>query len=282
MLTLLLPHPAALIKTGKTKTLVIADPHLGWEMALQAKGIHVPSQTPKLLKKLLALLSKYKPDALLILGDVKYTVVVTELGEWHDIPDFFTELKRHISEIRVVRGNHDANLEPLLPENIEMLPATGTTIGDVGLFHGHKWPSPALLKCKTLVMGHLHPVVVFRDPAGFKITRQVWMKAQCNTTELSKLLLRKHGIKIEGTPEVTVKRHYGFKPQASRIFIMPSFNDFLGGRPINETRPRKELGSEALIGPVLRSEAVDVDSSELYLLDGTYLGTLNQLRKLGQ
>jgi putative SbcD/Mre11-related phosphoesterase len=280
MLTLLLPHPAALIKTGKTKNLVIADPHLGWEMALQARGIHIPSQTPKLLKKLTTLLSRYKPDMLLILGDVKYTVVMTELGEWHDIPDFFTELKRHISNIAIVRGNHDANLEPLLPENIKLLPATGTIIDDVGLFHGHKWPSPALLKCKTLIMGHLHPVVVFRDPTGFKITRQVWVKAQCNTNQLSKTLLQKHKIKIESTPEATVKKHYNFKPQTAQIFIMPSFNDFLGGRPINETRPRKELGSEALIGPVLRSQAVDVDNSELYLLDGTYLGTLNQLRRL--
>ncbi len=39
-------------------------------------------------------------------------------------------------------------------------------------------------------------------------------------------------------------------------------------------------GADALIGPVLRSESVDVDNSELYLLDGTYLGTLNQLRSL--
>lgn len=280
MLTLLMPHAAALIKTGKTKTLVIADPHLGWEMTLQEKGIYLPSQTPKLLKKLVALLSKYKPDTLLILGDIKYTVVMTELGEWHDIPDFFTELKRHISDIAIVRGNHDANLEPLLPENIKLLPATGTIIGDIGLFHGHKWPSPVLLKCKTLVMGHLHPVVVFRDPTGFKITRQVWVKAQCSTNQLSKTLLQKHKIKIEGTPEATVKNHYGFKPQTTQIFIMPSFNDFLGGRPINEARPRKELGSEALIGPVLRSQAVDVENSELYLLDGTYLGTLNQLRRL--
>jgi len=275
-----MPHAAALIKTGKTKTLVIADPHLGWEMTLQEKGIYLPSQTPKLLKKLVALLSKYKPDTLLILGDIKYTVVMTELGEWHDIPDFFTELKRHISDIAIVRGNHDANLEPLLPENIKLLPATGTIIGDIGLFHGHKWPSPVLLKCKTLVMGHLHPVVVFRDPTGFKITRQVWVKAQCSTNQLSKTLLQKHKIKIEGAPEATVKNHYGFKPQTTQIFIMPSFNDFLGGRPINEARPRKELGSEALIGPVLRSQAVDVENSELYLLDGTYLGTLNQLRRL--
>jgi hypothetical protein len=30
----------------------------------------------------------------------------------------------------------------------------------------------------------------------------------------------------------------------------------------------------------LRSEAVDADNADLYLLDGTYLGTLNQLRRL--
>jgi putative SbcD/Mre11-related phosphoesterase len=280
MLKLLLPQPAALIKTGKTKTLVIADPHLGWEMALRDKGIHVPSQTPRLLQKLVAVLSKYKPDVLMILGDVKYTVVATEPGEWHDIPEFFIELKNYVKDIAIVRGNHDANLEPLLPENINLLPAAGTIIGDIGLFHGHKWPSPMLLKCKTLIMGHLHPVVVFRDPAGFKITRQVWVKAKCNTSQLSKTLLQKQRIKIEGTPEETVKKHCKFKPRASQIFIMPSFNDFLGGRPINKTKPRKKGQTSTMIGPVLRSEAVDLDNSEIYLLDGTYLGTLNQLRKL--
>ena len=279
MLKLLLPHPAALIKTGKTKTLVIADPHLGWEMALRDKGIHVPSQTPRLLKKLVTVLSKYKPDTLLILGDVKYTVVATEPGEWHDIPEFFSDLKNYVKNIAVVRGNHDGNLEPLLPENIALLPAAGTIVGDVGLFHGHKWPSPTLLKCKTLIMGHLHPVVVFRDPAGFKITRQVWVKANCDTAQLSETLLQKQGIKIEGTPEETAKKQYGFKPRTTQIFIMPSFNDFLGGRPINETKPRKKGQPSTMIGPVLRSEAVDLDNSEIYLLDGTYLGTLNQLRR---
>jgi metallophosphoesterase superfamily enzyme len=136
-----------------------------------------------------------------------------------------------------------------------------------------------LLQCKTLIMGHLHPVVVFRDPAGFKITRQVWVKATCNTTQLSKTLLQKQRIKIEGTPEETVKKHYNFKPRTVQIFIMPSFNDLLGGRPINETKPRRK-GASTMVGPVLRSEAVDLGNSEIYLLDGTYLGTLNQLRRL--
>jgi metallophosphoesterase superfamily enzyme len=129
-------------------------------------------------------------------------------------------------------------------------------------------------------MGHLHPVVVFRDPVGFKITRQMWMRANCNSEELAKILLQKHGIKIEGSATETLQKHYNTRLKTTELFIMPSFNDFLGGRPINETRPRKEIGSEALIGPVLRSEAVDVDNAELYLLDGTYLGTLNQLRNL--
>src|SRR4030066_41530 len=280
MLTLLLPHPAALIKTAKTKTLVIADPHIGWENALQERGIHVPSQTPKLLKKLVALLLEHKPDALVIIGDVKYTVIKAELGEWHDIPDFFTELQRHVADISIIRGNHDANLEPLLPEAVKLLPATGAVVGDIGLFHGHKWPSPTLLKCKTLVMGHVHPIVVFRDPSGFKISRQVWMKAECNAAALAQILLEKHGVKIEDTMEKTLQKQYGAKLMTKQIFMMPSFNDFLGGRAVNETRPRKDQGAKALIGPVLRSEAVNIDNSELYLLDGTYLGTLNQLRQL--
>jgi metallophosphoesterase superfamily enzyme len=129
-------------------------------------------------------------------------------------------------------------------------------------------------------MGHLHPVVVFRDQTGCKSIRQVWMKAKCDSEALAKILLRKSGVKIEGTVTETLKNNFNIKTRATEVFIMPSFNDFLGGRPINETRPRKEIGSEALIGPVLRSEAVDVDDSELYLLDGTYLGTLNQLRQL--
>ena len=280
MLKLLFPHPAALIKTQKTKTLLIADPHIGWENELQGKGIHVPSQTIKLFDKLTNLITQHTPDSLVILGDVKYTVIKAERSEWHDIPDFFNKLSTQINDIAIVRGNHDANLEPLLPENVKMFPASGTVIGDVGVFHGHKWPSPELLKCKTLVMGHLHPVVVFRDPAGFKITRQVWMKASCNTGALVQVFLEKNGVKIEGSTEKTLMQHYGFKAKTSELLIMPSFNDFLGGRPINEAHPKKETGGEALIGPVLRSEAVDVANSELYLLDGTYLGTLNQLKNV--
>jgi hypothetical protein len=225
------------------------------------------------------LLAKHKPDSLLILGDVKYTIIAAESGEWHDIPDFFSKISEYVSNIMVIRGNHDANLEALLPEEVKILPATGTTIGNIGFFHGHKWPSPNLLKCKTLLMGHIHPVVVFRDPTGFRTTKQVWIKAQLNTDHISKVLLRKQGKRIEGSLEATMKKNYGFKPKASQLFIVPSFNDFLGGRAINEVRADRE-GHDHIIGPLLRSGIIDTDNAELYLTDGTYLGTQAQLRNI--
>jgi hypothetical protein len=86
-------------------------------------------------------------------------------------------------------------------------------------------------------------------------------------------------VKVEGTVEDTVKKHYGFAPSASEVLMMPSFNDFLGGRAINETRSGKE-GQATMIGPMLRSGTMDTDGAEVYLLDGTYLGTLNQLRNM--
>ncbi|MCL6579667.1 MAG: metallophosphoesterase [Candidatus Bathyarchaeota archaeon] len=280
MITPLLPHPAALVKTQKTRTMVIADLHIGWEMALSEKGIHVPTQTPKLLQKLKNIISTYKPEKLLVLGDVKHTIASAEMGEWHDIPEFFNEIKKQIPEILVTRGNHDGNLEPLLPENIKILPATGMIMNDVGFFHGHRWPSPALLKCKTLVMAHVHPVVAFRDPAGFRITRQVWVKANCNKTQLTQVLLQKNKVKIEKSPEETLWKNYKIKPKTIQLFIMPSFNDFLGGRPLNEQKLSERAESERIVGPVLRSGAVDIENAETYLLDGTFLGTLNQLKIL--
>jgi putative SbcD/Mre11-related phosphoesterase len=281
MITPLPPYPAALVKTQETRVIVVADLHIGWEMALARKGIHVPTQTPKLLRKLTDLLLAYKPEGLLILGDVKHTIATAETMEWRDVPDFFNALEKDVKETLIIRGNHDGNLEPLLPESVKVLPASGVVMGDVGFFHGHQWPSPALLGCRTLVMGHVHPVVVFRDPAGFRVTRQIWVKANCNGVQLTEILLRKHKIRPEKNPRRTLYENYRIRPKSSQLFIMPSFNDFLGGRPLNERRSLDGAKAEMVAGPVLRSDAVNMKGAEAYLLDGTFLGTIEQLKTLG-
>lgn len=280
MITPLLPCPAALVKTQGTRMIVVADLHLGWEMALSREGIHVPSQTPKLLRRMVDIIVAYKPEKLLILGDVKHTVATAETMEWQDVPDFFSTLEKRVQEISIIRGNHDGNLEPLLPENVRILPASGVAMGDLGFFHGHRWPSPTLLDCKTLVMGHVHPVVTFRDPAGFRVMRQVWVKANCNGPQLAKVLLEKQKTRLGENSEETLRRISRIKPRTSQLFIMPSFNDFLGGRPLNARKPISNAKAEVVVGPVLRSEAVDMKNAETYLLDGTFLGTLEQLKNL--
>jgi putative SbcD/Mre11-related phosphoesterase len=280
MITPLPPYPAALMRTDDFRTLVIADLHIGWEMGLANEGIHVPTQTPRLVKKLTDLLSIYKPERLLVLGDIKHTVATAEKIEWRDVPEFFNEIKKHVAEISVIRGNHDGNLEPLLPESVKIMPSAGVSTNDTGFFHGHQWPSLELLACKTLVMGHVHPVIAFRDPAGFRVTKQVWVKIDCRPIELARILLRKNKIKIKNTAEETLYDSCNIEPKASQLFIMPSFNDFLGGRPLNARRSSQKLDPEMVAGPLLRSDAVDVKSAETYLLDGTFLGTVEQLRTL--
>jgi len=277
MITPLFPHPAALVTSQKLTAMVIADLHIGWELALAQDGIHVPTQTPKLLKKLINLVAIYRPEKLVVLGDVKHTVARAETGEWRDVPEFFTELRKHVDEICIIRGNHDGNLEPLLPETVKFLPATGISLGDVGLFHGHQWLSSDLLRCRTLVMGHVHPVVAFRDPAGFRITRQVWVMLSCNRAKLTENLMRRHKMPTE--PKKSRRVESVPRQPVMQLFIMPSFNDFLGGRPLNTGR-HENIEPERIVGPVLRSDAVNIDNAETYLLDGTYLGALSQLRNM--
>ncbi|MEM4704205.1 MAG: metallophosphoesterase [Candidatus Bathyarchaeia archaeon] len=275
MITLLPPHPAALVKTKKTRTLVIADLHIGWELALSQKGIHVPTQTPKLLQRLTSLLSDCKPQKLLVLGDVKHTVATAEIGEWRDVPDFFSQIRRYVDEICIVRGNHDGNLEPLLPQDPKISLAANAVCDGIGFFHGHQWPSLEMLNCKTLVMGHVHPVISFRDPSGFRIIKQVWVRAACDKAKLARVLLERQNGKSGS--ERAMREQRCVKPKTEQLFIMPSFNDFLGGKPLNEKRLTQGEKSETIVGPVLRSGAVDLQNSEIYLLDGTFLGTLRQL-----
>jgi len=282
LLTPVQPYPALLLRTRTQRTLVIADLHIGWEIALAQKGIHVPSQTPKMLNKLLQIIDLCKPSSLLFLGDVKHTIAKVELEEWRDVPEFFEALTNKVNDIRVILGNHDGNLEPLLPEKVKIFPSTGLALGDVGFFHGNAWPAPELLGCHSLVMGHVHPTVAFRDPLGFRITAQVWVKAKVNDERLAKAFLKSLGVKVDAKADVAklVLQHMNVRLKASELFIMPFFNDFLGGRPINRSSRDRYSRSVEYLGPVLRSGSVDFDNAETYLFDGTFLGTINQLRGL--
>jgi len=285
LLSPLFPYPAMLLRKGKERILIVADLHIGWEVALAEQGIHVPSQTPKMKGKLLKLVDLYKPTSLLFLGDVKHTVARVELEEWRDIPDLFEALVQKVGEVKVILGNHDGTLEPLLPSKVQIIPSTGIALFDAGFTHGNAWPAPELLQCHSLIIGHVHPTVAFRDPLGFRITAQVWVRARISREQLVRAFLKGTGFRMKSgeDPFKVLQKNFRVNFKASELYIMPYFNEFLGGRPINRrvTGRSDRIGrSIEYLGPLLRSGSIDIENAETYLLDGMFLGTVNQLRSL--
>lgn len=278
-LRLVSPYPALSIISGDEKAIVISDLHLGWEATLSEKGIHIPSQTNRLLRRLEQILTLEKPDQLIIIGDVKHTIEKIEVEEWRDVPIFFERILNKTKRIRVVPGNHDGNIEALLPSRVEVTSQRGVIFGDVGLLHGHTWPDMKMLECEALIVGHIHPVVAFKDPAGFHIISQVWVKAPCNRSLLIRAMLKHYKIKLkEGDdPESFLKENFMVEPRVRDLIVMPSFNDALGGRAINRISTLRDDIFKEFIGPIFRSGGVILNKTEIYLLDGTFIGTLEKL-----
>ena len=133
----------------------------------------------------------------------------------------------------------------------------------VALFHGHSLPSPKILKgCSRLVMAHMHPVIALRDKMGFKILQQVWVRARCEAGKLLGILRRRY----RNVDDLELGEWIS-------CTILPSFNDLLGGRAVNS-----DSGDGEYMGPLMRSGAIDLDESEVFLLDGTYLGKIQRLK----
>ena len=275
-----IPWPALQIK-NKEKVIVIGDLHLGYEFELTESGINLPSQTEKIKENLIRLLKKAKTDKLIILGDFKHSIPKISIQEWKDIPNFLGEIEKIVPSILIVPGNHDGGLAPLISSsNVKIVSGRGILVGGkekVGLFHGHAWPSSKLFEAKTWVIGHNHPTIQFKSFFGYKISRPVWIKIPVNRKRLVESFLKHRNIKVgkRKNPEKVLKEKYGVKAECSNLIILPAFNELLGGLPFN-VKERDEF-----LGPILKSEGILFDKAEVFLLDGTYLGLLKDLKKVG-
>ena len=103
-----------LLAEGKERILIAADIHLGLEHELWLGGVSIPSQTEKILARLLGYVAETVPDRLLLLGDLKHNVPKTSWQEKREIPDFLRRLSAQV-KVEVVPGNHDSNLIDMAP-----------------------------------------------------------------------------------------------------------------------------------------------------------------------
>lgn len=240
-----LTEPALLIEN---KVLVIADLHLGIEYEIFQSGITIPSQVEKLEKRIDNLIKQTKAKHLIILGDVKHQVPNISWQEYKEIPKFF----EHFSNIKisVVKGNHDGFLERLTPKDIDIYEPKGFRVDDFVLTHGQAWPDKNDLDAKYLIMGHVHPSVEFWTE-NFRTIEPCWLKCEIDNKKL--------------------EEKFGIKTKLKQGIIMPAFSHLVGGMAFNS----KDFEP---LGPLLKNEVFEWKEAEVYLLDGTFLGILKELK----
>ncbi len=257
--------PALILKICSKSYLVIADLHIGFEEEFKRRGVILPVQTDRLLSELVSIIIENQPDELIILGDMKHQVPGISKTELLEIPRFLKELSSLI-QITIIPGNHDGGLRELVVgiPHIRIANSRGILLNDedpkIGLMHGHTWPAPQLLGAEIIILGHTHPVIELRDGLGYRYLEPVWVKIPLDRELLAEIF--PSNINSE---EINLRS----------VIVIPAFNKLLSGNSIN-----KPDTDRPFLGPLLESEAALVDESEIFLLDGTYLGKLKILKEL--
>ena len=236
--TRLVNNYPALIIEGKEKYLVITDLHLGFEGNLSQNNIFLGKNTTvnESIKEVEKILVKTKPDSLILLGDIKSGIKSITKTEWNDVPVFLEKIKKQIS-VTIIPGNHDANIEKLIPEGISLATSKGIIIEDALLTHGHTIPTENFSSVNKIIMGHVHPV--FFEEKSIINGERVWVTMKCNK---QKIFPSKTG-KLE-------------------IIIIPTFNKHF--YTVNKKFYKKS------ISPILdKSEVLE---AKILTLDGTIIG----------
>lgn len=265
----LIDEPALLVENDH-RVLVIADLHLGIEATFRQKGINIGSQTEKLLERALTCVTATEPDVIILLGDVKHAVPQILYSDRKEVPFFVAQLAEY-APVTIVKGNHDGYLDRILLEvaepdwnpkhEIHVKTAPGFLFDNVGYTHGHSWPAPELFTAPYIVIGHNHPRIrLVSSVSRHSSMKPVWIRVQCDPEAVKERY-------PELEPDLKLKLS---KEHAPRVIIMPAFNELCGGVAFNAAKGE-------LLGPVA-SKLLRLETMEAYLLDGTYLGKVRDLK----
>ena len=239
----ILNEPALFI--GDKKILVVADLHIGIESELRKQGLQIPSQTASMTQRLISLFKKYNPKEIVLLGDIKHNIPSSTIQQRTDVKRFVGKIQSY-GIIHILPGNHDGNISKLLSDSILIHSSDGFICEDVGLVHGHRWPKKEIMQCKQIIIGHTHPTIMLTDRLGHKTFESCWLRGNLISDKLK-----------ERYPE----------SKNPEIILMPAFNPLCGGIAANK-------GS--IVGPIGR--IMDVKNAQVYLLDGTSLGKVNDVQ----
>tara|TARA_B100000029_G_scaffold144286_1_gene139511 strand:- start:200 stop:955 length:756 start_codon:yes stop_codon:yes gene_type:complete len=237
----------ALILEGEKKYLVITDLHIGFENEFATNKIELGknSSINETIKKLKKLIKIEKPESTILLGDIKSSINRISDTEWKEIPHFFEAIKKETNLI-LVPGNHDANIQHLTPHDVTVTNSIGLVIEDTLLTHGHTLPTKNFSNVKKIIMGHIHPV--FFNNSSLLNGERVWIS----------LKARKEQIFPSTDSEI-------------EITIMPSFNPYFYAT-------QKKFYKKS-ISPIIH-KLKSVTEAKIVTLDGAIIGNESMLEDL--
>ena len=156
----LLPESAAWHVASRT--LFIADLHLGKSATFRARGLPVPSGTTQdNLLRLAALVRTHGAERVVFLGDLLHSrhaqraSAIAPLHEWRD--------DHAALHCVLVRGNHDSHAgDPPRSLRFEVVDEPWPVPDAAGLVGCHH---PQRVAGATVLAGHWHPAVTLRGPA---------------------------------------------------------------------------------------------------------------------
>ena len=239
-------------KAGETKKfLVISDLHLGSETDLINKGITIDSNwiARDILKEIDELEALYSFNGIIILGDLKNSITHITKNEWETIPTFLKQLSLD-KEIFLIPGNHDGNIDLLVPESVTVSNSSGLIFDDILLIHGHTIPEKTKSNINKIIMGHIHPI--FNNSNSVVHGKRLWIYLKIKKESI-------FGLKTKGTIE---------------IIIVPTFNKYF-----YSLRYHKESRSiSPLIRQLLKKDAIL--SGLLFTLEGSLIGEIHDIKNL--
>ncbi len=237
--TRIIPSKPALILEGEKKSIVVTDIHIGFENTLASNEIFIGKNSTinETIQELLEIIDKEKPDSVILLGDVKSSIKSISRNEWDEIPMFFEKISEKC-DVTLIPGNHDANIQKLVPDNILMISSTGMVDENILLTHGHTMPSENFSHVDKIIMGHIHPVF-FQEDSVINGQR-VWISMK---TEKENIFPNKSG-ELE-------------------IIVIPSFNKYFYA-----THRKKYKKS---ISPII-NKIKSISNAKIVTLDGTIIG----------
>ena len=195
------------------------------------------STTDESIQELTEIIDLEKPDSVILLGDVKSSIKNITRSEWDEVPLFFKKI-REKCDVIIVPGNHDANIQRLVPDNISMISSTGMVEENILFTHGHVMPSENFSHVDKIIMGHLHQV--FFQEGSIINGQRVWVSIK---TEKENIFPNKTG-ELE-------------------ITIVPSFN-----RYFYATHRRQYRKS---ISPII-NRIKTISKAKISTLDGIIIG----------